>query len=164
MQLVPVEQQTMGSNFPYQMRLIRDACAQIHDDPRAVPDLDLQDWLLDLVPEMHPPVRKILAGAYAGLPETDAFKARLEAALEPYNVLGSLLGSVAEGAEGAQAAQSLGATAELPSAEPLEVAANLERWYGMIQRARDAVRQGQIPVATNLLGQCELELTNWRAT
>jgi len=39
MQLVPVEQQTMGSNFPYQMRLIRDACAQIHDDPRAVPDL-----------------------------------------------------------------------------------------------------------------------------
>jgi hypothetical protein len=29
----------MGSNFPYQMRLIRDACAQIHDDPRAVPDL-----------------------------------------------------------------------------------------------------------------------------
>jgi hypothetical protein len=39
MQEVPVERQTMGSNFPYQMRLIRDACAQIHDDPRAVPDL-----------------------------------------------------------------------------------------------------------------------------
>jgi hypothetical protein len=39
MQNVPVEQQKMGSNYSYQLRLIRDACAQIYDDPHAVPDL-----------------------------------------------------------------------------------------------------------------------------
>jgi hypothetical protein len=50
-----------------------------HFLPRALMDPKLQEWLLNLVPAMRVEVRESLATAYAGLPETDPFKARLAA-------------------------------------------------------------------------------------
>jgi hypothetical protein len=40
MQPVPLERARLGSNYVSQLTIIRDACAQIYDDPHAVPDLN----------------------------------------------------------------------------------------------------------------------------